>query len=378
MTFRRIWLILGLAGVILLALLFNGIRQQIMTQPVFDGSSVILEQDYRLTGVAADDLVVLGDGITLDAGSRVDGDAALIGGTITVDSFVDGELTLIGETLTIGEGARISGDAALMGDQVTIAGAVDGLLHVTSDRLIINPSARIEGGFTVCVADAGITDGRIDPPPFRPCVLSEQFAGFGALTDLRDRALRGEFAPVNALGVAAGAFGAVAAGLVLMGFSALGVTVFPTQISRIEEAMRTQTRTVFGLGLAAALLLVGLTALQIVLLGTVAPLGLLMLPVYVVAGLIYLVLLLFGLVTLALVVGDGLLRRISKHPAPPLVAAALGSLVLALILAGVSLLPYGLLIELGVLAAFSAIASGAVLYTRLGMRSARRTYFVQG
>jgi cytoskeletal protein CcmA (bactofilin family) len=378
MATRRIWLIIGLVGVILLALVFNVIRQQVMAQPVFDGSNVILEQDYRLTEAVADDLVVLGDGIALGAGSRVDGDAALIGGTITVDGFVDGELTLIGERLTIGAGARIAGDAALMGDQVTIAGAVDGLLHVTGASLIIEPGAQIAGGFTVCVDDGGITDGRVGAPPFRPCMLSEQFAGFAALTELRDRALRGEFAPVNALGMAVGAFGAAAAGLVLIGFSALGVTVFPMQISRIEEAMRTQTRTVFGLGVAAVLLLVGLTALQIVLLGTVAPLGLLLLPVYVIAGLVYLVLLMFGLVTLALVVGDWLLRRMTKQPAPPVVAAALGSLMLALILVVVSFLPYGLIIELGVLAAFSAIASGAVLYTRLGMRSARRTYFVQG
>jgi hypothetical protein len=165
--------------------------------------------------------------------------------------------------------------------------------------------------------------------------------------------------------------------LVLTGVSALAVAAFPRQISYIEEAILTMPRRVGQAGLLAVLLVIGVTAGVVLLLGVVPPLGLITLPVFGLAALVLLGMTVSGWITVALIVGNWLLRRMSRG-LPPLITVAIGSIVLFAIWHMLALLPFGVLIVLAAMAVLGTVGLGAVVATRLGTRPVRRRYFVQG
>jgi hypothetical protein len=208
------------------------------------------------------------------------------------------------------------------------------------------------------------------------CDAVQQFAPFDTLIALRNKTLILDgaqlSAPVNALVLL------VLSSLVLAGFSTLAVTMFPRQVSHIEEAIRARPRNLVGAGFATFLLIIGLSAALVLVLALLPPLGLVLLPVYALLGLGLLVLVIAGLVTLSLVIGEWLVRRATHAPAPPLITAAVGSLALSAVLTVLALLPFGLIISLLSVAAVSSLGVGAALFTRLGTRPLRRSVFVQG
>src|SRR5690606_8726217 len=112
-------------------------------------------------------------------------------------------------------------------------------------------------------------------------------------------------------------FGALA----LVGTSVLAVTFFPRHISHIEEAMRARPRNFGGVGIAVYALVIGLFFALTFLLALFPPLGLLLVPVFILLGVLLFVFFATGTITLAVMLGDWLLRRFSRHPQPPLVAA---------------------------------------------------------
>jgi hypothetical protein len=165
--------------------------------------------------------------------------------------------------------------------------------------------------------------------------------------------------------------------LVLTGVSALTVAAFPQQIGNMEEAILTTPRRVGQAGLMSALLAIGVTIGVVLLLGVVPPLGLIALPVYGLAALAFLGLTVSGWITVALIVGDWLLRRVSRG-LPPLITVAIGSIVLFVVWHLLALLPFGLLLVLLAMAVLGSVGLGAVVATRLGTRPVRRRYLVQG
>jgi len=166
--------------------------------------------------------------------------------------------------------------------------------------------------------------------------------------------------------------------LALTGMSALLVTFFPRQISHIEEAMRARPRRFGGVGIAAYGLAIGVFFALLLLLAILPPLGLLLIPVFLILSLLLFGLSVTGLVTLAVMLGDWLLRHTSKVPTPPLIAAVIGSILLSMGLAGIALLPFGVPISAVLFGAISSVGLGAALFTRIGTRPVGRTYFVQG
>jgi hypothetical protein len=366
---RGLW-ILG-AGIVLLLVVSLLARQQLAGRIALNGRNVIFHSNYRLADEIDGDLVVVGDSLTLESGSRVTGDVSLIGSNITVTGTVEGDLTLLGENLTFD--GQVDGNAALMGTNVTVRGSVGGDLRVSGDRLTL--AAGTVGGLLInCAAE--VFDARAASGEISPCPATGEFAPFQRLIELRDIARRPPLTPAIDPGVAA--LGLGLAGLGLVGFSTLVVAVFPLQISRIEDAIRARPRSLSGVGFAVFLLVIGLLAALIVALAALPPVGLLLIPVYLVAGLALGGMFAAGLVTLALVFGEWLLRRLSRADAPPLVMAAVGSLALALLLWLLALLPYGGLIGLVGLAGIGSVGLGAALFTRLGTRPLRRSTFVQG
>lgn len=371
MRSRRNFLVFAAAvlGILLLALV---LRQPIARQVTSDGKNVFLESDYQLTGVHTGDLVVFGDTLVLDTESRVSGNTSLIGDTITIAGTVDGELSAVGGTLTIGETARL-GSANLMGESVTVGGTLTGDLRVSAEHVILLPAAQFNGVIDIC--SANVDDQRIGVSAVT--CTNDGFNPFAALIAIRQTSfdgstLGGRMDTLALLGVT------IVGMLILTGISVLSVTFFPRQISHIEEAMRARPRSFGGVGVATYALALGIFLAMIVLLALVPPLGLLLVPVYLILLLLLFALTVIGLVTAVIMFGDWLLRRASKLPSPPLIAAVVGSFALSLALAVVALLPFGFAINFVLLAALSCVGLGASLSTRIGTRPVGRTYFVQG
>jgi hypothetical protein len=311
--------------------------------------------------------------VSLDADSRVAGNTSLLGDTLNVAGMVEGDLNALGGRLTIGEQARIGKNANLMGTEVVFGGSVAGDLHITADHVTLLASARISGVIDIC--SDNVIDQRVDAPT--PACINDGFDPFAALIALRETSLGG--ATLGARIDTLATLGITIVGMVILtGISALLVTFFPRQISHIEEAMRARPRSFGGVGIATYALALGIFFALILLLAVVPPLGLLLVPVFLILLLLLLILTLTGLVTAVIMFGDWLLRRASKLPSPPLIAAVVGSLALSLSLAVVALLPFGFAISFLLLGALSSVGLGASLSTRIGTRPVGRTYFVQG
>jgi hypothetical protein len=373
---RRGFLLLLIVTAVLLVVAVLA-RQRLSSHPVVDGDKVVAGQSYTLTGATSDDLVVWAQAIHLDTGSSVQGDASLIGETIDVDSAVSGDLTAMGSTVTVGSDAAIKGDALLMGSTVMLGGQVDGDLTVTSKKLIIQPDAQLTGDLYSC-ADH-VTDNRAAPPKLLKCADAPGSPALSALSTLGRNGV--SMVPGGALGLTAvGLVGSLIVSLILCGLATLAVTIFPRQISRIEEAVRAKPGNLVVSAVVAGLVIVGLGAGLVVLVATVPPLGLILVPIAGILALVFVGASLIGVITLTLVFGDWLLTRLGRgpYPYPPLVTAAVGSVALVLLLHLIALIPYGGLfglIAFGVLLLFGA---GAAFSTRLGTRPNHRSYFVQG
>jgi cytoskeletal protein CcmA (bactofilin family) len=373
MNSRRYWLIFI---VIIFALIILGIiaRQWVTAQEVSFGEGIKLNSDYRLDGTYEGDLAVFAGDITLAQESQVTGDASLIGGTISVNGSVDGDLTAVGDHVTLAPSSHVSGDLSLTAQEITLGGQVDGDASVSGERVTILPGARIAGDITPCAET--VNDQRVDAAALQSCNVSQWFAPFQALIALRSRASTLDLMHWSASGSALLTLAFTA--LVLTGISTLAVTLFPRQISRIEEAIRTKPRGLGGAGFAVFALCFGVSAALVLALALLPPVGLLLLPVYLLVGLALLALVAAGLITLSLVIGDWLVRRLARAAAPPLVTVVVGSLALSALLTLVALLPFGYVIGLATVLALSSVGVGAALFTRLGTRPLRRSYFVQG
>lgn len=371
MNTRRNLLFIGAIVVALLVLAVIA-RQWLTAQELSFESGVQVASDYHLSGTHEGDLVVMGGNIVLEAGSRVTGSASLIGDTITIGGLVEGDLTTLSDSLHLEAGSRVEGNAALTGDSVLLAGQVNGDVQVTADSLTVEPGAAVSGMITPCVE----TFTGSDTLTVTACNGKRQFAPFDTLIGLRNHTLVLDGMQLAAPGSALLLL--VLSALTMVGFSTLSVTMFPRQISHIEEAIRSRPRSLVGAGFATFLLIIGLCAALVMLLALLPPLGLLLLPIYFVLGLVLLVLVIAGMVTLSLVLGDWLMTRFGRATAPPLITVTVGSLALSAVLALIVLLPFGFLIGAGALALVSSVGVGAALFTRLGTRPLRRSYFIQG
>lgn len=380
MQTRRI-IVIAAAILVGLVALSNAARERIMDAPVLDGDNLIFRDSYHLDGETDEALLVVASSITLTERSRVDGSAALLGEEIRIAGEIDDELTAAGKRLIVEESAEIDGDALLMGSEVLLAGVFDGDVTVTTTNLTIEPGAHFDGSLTVC---AEMTLDRRDPPgTILPCRDIEpppafealrELGGVGGIGGLRDVPFEPR-SPAHQLADAV--ISTLFLSLVLGGLGGLAVTFFPRQISNIEEAVRTMPRHLIVTGLMVGLAAVGLTTGFVVVLAVFPPLGVLLLPVIVLGGLVYLGMWLAGVTTIALIVGDWLLSR-SGSGVPPLAAVVVGSGVLAAGLHLVALIPFGFLFSFVGVTLVGVIAVGAAYQTRIGTRPLHRSYFVQG
>lgn len=360
MVHRRNLLIFGLviAAVVLLA---GMARQRALPTGVTPPQNIIITQGYELDATIDDSLVVIADSIQLGEGSRVRGDAALIGrGRVRLDGQIDGDLTVMSDTLEIGKSSRISGDVAFMGNRITIEGSIAGDLTAFGQTLMLSPSSPVGGLVTACV---GVLDtANISAEQLRPCREHEMIGTFAPLQAVRS-SVSGAGVPAESL------LGTLPVALALAALAALAVTAFPGRFIRVEEALRVMPRGLARAGCLTLLVAAGLAAALVVALAVAPPLGVVLLPVGVLLGLALLVMALVGWITLALYLGHRLLRL---GTLPPLVAVIPGSLGLCLLTYALALLPFGVLFLLAGVAALAALGLGAALATRFGAARSRR------
>lgn len=366
---RRLFVIV-IALFVGLIVLLNQARLQ-FEQPWF--SDIHVRESYTLTG-ASTDLVVFAAQVNLPADTIINGDAALMGENVLISNRINGDLTVMGEAVTLAPQAHITGDVNVLTHELVLDGRIDGSLSFRGDTLTLAPDARITGDVFAC-ADS-ITDERSAAPAVRPCGESHASARYEGMNLGAAFPLLG--AIIDGMGPAVWLGFAVLAALLSSGVAILAVVLFPRQISHIEEAIRTSPRRLSGAGLTLLLLAVGISFALAVVWSVVPPLGLLLLPVYLIGGTLLTGMALAGWVTIGLMVGDMLLRRVVRQYTPPLVAAAAGMFVMALAGQLVLLLPFGALAGLLIAMGIGSIGLGAALLTRMGTRPLHRSYLVQG
>lgn len=349
-----------LAAVIgLLALALNAVRLR-LEQPWGRGAVVV--QNYRLDQPLDDSLTVLAQSVVLGPQAQVSGSAALIGSAVYLEGAVSGDLTVLSDSITLAPANVVSGSALLLADTVVLDGQLAGETYARGKHVTIQPGASVTGSLYVC---GGLTDNRANAAPPLPCDASalDQWLAWSAAPQA-----------LSAIGLAAASCGSLLVGALAV----LAVTLFPRRVSYMAEAVRRRARSLGQVGLALGLLTLGLGAAYLLLLAALPPVGLLLLPLLLLAAIALFLLTAAGWVTLALLAGDALLRRLARASFPPLVSAAVGSAALAVIWNGLLLLPHGGWLALAALLALGVVGAGAAATTRLGTRALRESYLVQG
>ncbi len=305
-------------------------------------SAILAGGNVVIDGSVEDDVIAAGGEVVLRG--HAGDDARLAGGTVSISGRVEDDVTAAGGTVRIERAGDIGGRAWLAGGEIVMAGTVGrqlraagrhvsiegtvrGNVHVEADALDIGPTARIDGD----VVHRGAREPRIDPAAriggrveHRPSVAAPRARAFAVLTWLL-----------------------LLPALLLTG--AVMIFAFPRFTPAAAQAIETDPWRSLGVG---ALALLGAPAVMVALFvtGVGIPLGLILLAGYLVA-------LLVGYLVAALFVGLVGVRRLRGEP-PGSPIPKRGPLVLRLLAALVVLGILRLVPVLGGLVSLAALLFG--------------------
>ena len=372
----RLLLLLGI--VVALVIVGRNARHIFLPEINIASENIVVTDRYTLTRTVEQDFVVLADQVTLGAESHIEGNAAVVGGEVYLNGRVDGTLVTLGEFVTLSPNFVVDGKAAIIGSRIVLDGDFGGDLTLVGEYVTINEGANLNGVVTSCTDS--LTDNRVgDFAAVRHC--SE---GDHTLTAL-------DFLPFYENGISLPAPDVQITGLatfmlvlsalfslMLSALAVLAVALFPRHISHIEEALHAVPINLSGLGFLTLVLAFGVVVVLVILLATVPPIGLLLLPIVLLGALVLLGMGIIGWVTVALLVGDWVLYRLVQQQQPPIVAVAVGSLALFVGWHMIALIPFGVLVNLLAMVALGSMGLGAVVLTRIGTRPFKHTHFVQG
>lgn len=381
MKLRLGWIVVGLIGIVIVGAL---LARAIAPQPP---GMMMVANAFTLDQPTQTNLTILADEMTI--AERVEGDLIAVASAvlITETGHITGNLWVVSDSF-LSEG-RIDGNLVAISDEFLHDGILNGGLTLLADSAIINGT--IAGAVNISATRVNIDSAQIAARPLQICAptvigtdnhtcsRAGRFALLESLIALRTGGNTGIdlSAPILS-GDLLGAVAILGFTLGIVGVSALAVAAFPRQISRIEDAIRAQPRSMGGAGLALYALALGISLGMIALLGLLPTVGVVLMPVWLLLGVGLIALLLMGWITLSMMIGEWLMRRLSKTGAPPLVTAVAGGLLLWSIFAAGAILPFGAPIGGIVLALVGAVGAGAALFTRMGTRPLRSSYFVQG
>ncbi|MEM6281255.1 MAG: hypothetical protein AAF787_03600 [Chloroflexota bacterium] len=357
MPFKR-WTLLGV-GLALLAILFVGnlLARQLS---VFSRDDLIVaaHQTYNISDDIDRSMAVFANDITLDA--DVDGYALLAAETIVINSSVENDLTAMAETITFD--GQVAGDAVFMAEHVTLNGQINGEAVVLSTTLDV--SNNFNGAILACVEklpETTVTLLKCDHNATGGMVrrAGSQLASVGFVSLLNNPNAAQAFGVLLPLPVV----------LFLTGVAALLVTMLPRPIGTIEAAVRAIPGQMVITGGMIALMAVGITAAFILAAAYLPILALILSPFYLLGLLLFIALVISGWVTLAVLFGGWLARRISSRMFPPVVTTVMGGAALAVVAYAVSWLPGGDWIVIAGAAVLELAGLGAAYATRMGRRS---------
>jgi cytoskeletal protein CcmA (bactofilin family) len=364
--------LLVFAVVIIIILIVGGAASHVVvSRASTNADGPVFTSSYTLDATKSDDLFVIADTAHLLTGSHVEADASLIGRSgVTIDGTVDGHLTVMGGAITMGKDAVINGDISFIGNSVTLAGHVTGDVSIVAENLSINPGTEFNGSLDICATH--LMNENSSEIAVRKCG-SDELAGWQTLRT-------GMFAAKpfpGGFSFASFAFMGIFA-LGLAALSGLIVTIFPRRFGHMTQAVHALPARVSRIGCLTQISVVALLALLGLVIAVLPPLGLILLPILTLLMLPLGLMFAIGWMTMALLAGDWILRRFARRASPPMLTVIAGSLGLFLIWTLLGILPYGPLLGFLMILLVGALGLGAVMMTRVGTRSATRSYFVQG
>jgi hypothetical protein len=301
-----------------------------------DGDVVVWGNDYTLAAgqEIKGDLVVLGGNAVLEAKSQVQGSVNVFGGNLTISGNVDGDVNVVGGNVNILSPATIRGQVVAVGGQVTR-----------------EPGADVRGGEIEGLPNLP----NVPRPPSTPRVPNPpQLPRSRTVYPWQHDWLK-----------TVGSVFRSAFSVVLMIVLGVLVVVFiPRHTETVAETMVKKPMESFLAGLAALItgtigfVIIAVIATLLLITICLAPIGLLLLLPFLVAG----IAVLFGWIAAGLLLGTKFLRVLTHREPNQIVAVAVG--ILGLVLA--SYIPcVGWALALIV----ATWGLGAVIYSLFGTRS---------
>ena len=272
--------------------------------------------------------VVFGQDVTIKAGEEVEGDLVVFDGDVVIkkEGKVDGDLVAIGGDVEVA--GEVDGDLAAIGGNVRLeaTAVVDGDLATFGGRLYQEEGAVVQGQTLGGLALRGFPLQGIPSPPTR---VSRNLA-----LDLFLRFLR-----------------TVVVTIALMALALLVVLFLPQQTRLVSQTALAEALPSLGVGfLTILVILVVVPLLTIICVGI--PVAFLLVLALGAAGL-------FGWIAIGLLVGEKILEALKVAEPLPLVAVAIGVLLISF-LGAVPCIGWIVALFVGLL------GLGAVILTRFG------------
>jgi hypothetical protein len=272
--------------------------------------------------------------------------------------LLSGEQVVMAYQIDLKEGSGVDGDLTLTGNKVSLAGTVNGDVVVVADQLRIGDSAHVSGDLVICVKDLNRREGaQVDGEIREECNDSSRVSVANLIESGWDAWRSGWLYRLSSSVIGSLMFGALAA---------LCTVLFPSPLVRMSETIQRAPFATGTIGCLTILMAIGLTAVYGISLLLILPIVLL--PFVVVAWLIVGMFSVLGWVALAEPFGIYLFRLLGASRQPRMINAAIGAIVLALLLRVWSIFWFTAWIGLLATTVLGSIGLGAVLLTRIGTK----------
>jgi hypothetical protein len=279
-----------LAVVMAIALIFP---TTVSAESLDDGRTIFGESFTLNSGEILDgDLNVFGGVVEIQSGAIVKGNVFVLGGVVTIDGTIEGDMTVIGGTVTLEENTVIKG-------------------NLTSPASYVNrmPGAEVEGNTVEGVQVPGL-DIEI-PNISEPQIVQQPI--------------------VQIMPTITGIARTIGMLLVMVSLGALMLLIIPKSVDVMTSALIARPWHVLAFG--------ALTALVLVVGGVILTLTICLIPVVVLVGLAVGLAVLAGWLAMGYELGKRIASGIFRAEWHPVLAAALGNLVLYLLARSLSLIP---------------------------------------
>jgi cytoskeletal protein CcmA (bactofilin family) len=276
-----------------------------------------------------------------------DGGRVIFGGSFTLESGerLDGDLVIFGGSAVLEEDSRVDGDVVVMGGNASVAGEVDGDVVTFGGNVEVRSTAVVEGNLATIGGNVEREAGAVVRGKE---VEGFEFEGLPRFTRVYTYRWPDWFSFIF------GVFKAIFVALALAALGLLIVLFWPKQTEVVGQAVLDAPLPSGGVGLLTAVVAVALMVLLAITI-CLSPVAFLLGVAMLVAGI-------FGWAAVGLLVGQRLLEAFKVKVITPLIAVAVGILLLSLL---------GAIPCLGTIFGFvvGCLGLGAVVLTRFGTQT---------